>query len=75
MKTVPYEQCLSAYKLRQCNFVYFRYTFFYDFVYFKYMKCAWGNSKAAAVHCLPPPFMPDFIDMWGVYSMPNSSRI
>lgn len=55
--------------------MYFRYTIFYDFVYLKYTKYAWGNSKAAAAHCLPPPFILDFIDMWGVYSMPNSSRI
>lgn len=55
--------------------MYFRYTLFYYFVYFKYTKCAWGNSKAAPAHCLPPPFIPDFIDMWGVYSIPNSSRI
>lgn len=27
--------------------MYFRYTLFYDFVYPKYTKCAWGNSKAA----------------------------
>lgn len=29
---------LSAWKLQQCNFVYLRYTLFYYFVYFKYMK-------------------------------------
>lgn len=38
MKTVPYEYCLSACKLQQCNFVYFRYTFFFDFMYLEYMK-------------------------------------
>lgn len=27
--------------------MYFRYTLFYYFVYFRYTKCAWGNSKAA----------------------------
>lgn len=27
--------------------MYFGYTLFYDFVYPKYTKCAWGNSKAA----------------------------
>lgn len=38
MKTTPYEQCLSARKLQQCNFVYFRYTIFHNFVYLKYTK-------------------------------------
>lgn len=38
MKTTPYEQCLSARKLQQCNFVYLKYTFFHDFVYLKYTK-------------------------------------
>lgn len=28
----------TARKLQQCNFVYFRYTLFYYFVYSKYMK-------------------------------------
>ncbi len=38
METAPYEQCLSACKLQQFNFVYFGYTLFHDFVYFKYTK-------------------------------------
>lgn len=38
MKTTPYEQCLSARKLQQGDFVYFRYTLFHNFVYLKYTK-------------------------------------
>ena len=43
--------------------MYFRYTIFYDFVYFKYAKCAWSNSKAAADALSAAAFYPGFYEL------------
>ncbi len=48
--------------------MYFRYTLFHDFVYPKYTKCAWGNSKAATDALSAAAFCTGFYEFWDYIS-------